>query len=144
VTGSNSTPSAASAKPERLLLCLIYEALLLAAVIMAAALPVVMLTANWHPYAARATLQAVLLTTCGVYFVWQWTRSGQTLAMKTWHLKLITQSGEPLTSARATVRYLLALAGVLACGAGFFWALVDRERIFLHDRIAGTMIINSD
>jgi len=111
---------------------------------MAAALPVVMLTANWHPYAARATLQTVLLTTCGVYFVWQWTRSGQTLAMKTWHLKLITQSGKPLTPARATVRYLLALSGVLACGAGLFWALVDRDRIFLHDRLARTMIIISD
>jgi len=144
VTGSNSTSLAAPAKLGRRLLCLTYEALLLAAVIMAAALPVVMLTAAWPLYAARATLQAVLLSACGAYFVWQWTRTGQTLAMKTWRLKLITQFGEPLTPARATARYLLALAGTLACGAGFLWALADRERRFLHDRLAGTRIVNSD
>lgn len=147
MTGNRAPPPLVPlipAKLGRLLLCLIYETLLLAAVIMAATLPVVMLTTAWQPYTSRATLQAVLLATCGAYFVSQWTRTGQTLAMKTWRLKLMTQSGEPLTPMRATARYLLALAGTLACGAGFLWVVADRERKFLHDRLAGTRIVDSD
>ena len=132
------------AKPGRRLICLIYGALLIVAVVIAAAIPVVMLTAGLSAVVARTALQAFLIVICGVYFVWQWTRTGQTLAMKTWRLKLVTQSGEPLTPARAAARYLLALAGIFAGGAGFLWALVDRERKFLHDRIAGTTIVNNE
>ena len=130
----------APAKLGRRFLSLIYESLLLAALIMAAALPIVMLTSAWPHVLARVLLQAVLIAVCCFYFVWQWTRSGQTLAMKTWRLKLVTQQGGLLTPARAIVRYVLALAGTLFFGIGFLWALVDRQNLFLHDRLGGTLI----
>lgn len=125
------------------LLSLVYESLLLAAVISATALPIVMLTSSWHPGVSRTVLQTAMVVVCGVYFVWQWTRSGQTLAMKTWRLQLVSHDGKLLTPVHASLRYLLALAGTLACGAGFLWALVDRDRSFLHDRLAGTLIIRT-
>ena len=140
---AQSQSTAAPAKLRRRLLSLIYESVLLAALIMAAALPVVILTAGWRPIIARTALQAFLIAICGFYFVWQWTRAGQTLAMKTWRLKLVTNSGGALAPARACIRYLLALAGTLLCGFGFLWALADREQKFLHDRLAGTTIIDT-
>lgn len=42
------------------------------------------------------------------------------------------------------VRYRFALAGALLLGAGFLWALIDREGLFLHDRLAGTKIIKEE
>lgn len=125
------------------LLSLVYESLLLTAVISATALPIVMLTSSWHPSVSRAVLQIAMVVVCGVYFVWQWTRTGQTLAMKTWRLRLVSRDGKLLSPAHASLRYLLALAGTLTFGAGFLWALVDRDRAFLHDRLTGTLIIRT-
>jgi uncharacterized RDD family membrane protein YckC len=45
--------------------------------------------------------------------------------------------------ARAVHRYVLAVLGLVALGLGFAWALVDRDRQFLHDRLAGTAIVDA-
>lgn len=127
---------------KRRFLSLIYEALLLVAVLLAGALPIVVITQGWQPAIARLTLQLGLLLLCGFYFVWQWVRMGQTLPMKTWQLRLIAADGARISAQRAVTRYLAACAGTLLAGIGFWWALVDRERCFLHDRLAGTRIVN--
>jgi uncharacterized RDD family membrane protein YckC len=139
---SNANTGGASLK--RRLLSLIYESLILAALLLAGALPVVMLTRTWDHALARAFLQIWLLFLCGLYYVWQWVHVGQTLPMKTWRLRLVARDGSTVTVARATLRYALALAGTLMFGSGFLWALLDRKRHFLHDRLAGTRIITTD
>jgi uncharacterized RDD family membrane protein YckC len=60
--------------------------------------------------------------------------------MKTWHIRLERLDGSPVNPARAIHRYVLALLGTAALGLGFLWALVDRDRQFLHDRLSGTRI----
>ncbi len=136
--------AAANASLRRRLLSLIYEALILAALLLAGALPVVMLTRTWDPTAARITLQVWLLLLCALYYVWQWVRKGQTLPMKTWRLRLVAADGKPVTPARAVCRYALALFSTALCGLGFVWALMDRDRQFLHDRLAGTRIVTTE
>jgi uncharacterized RDD family membrane protein YckC len=124
-------------------LALVYEALLLGAVLALASLLFAVLAHGADRVVSRPLLQLYLVALAGLYFVWQWTRGGQTLAMKTWRIRLLTREGQPLGPRRALVRYLLALAGTLLLGAGFLWALFDRERQFLHDRLAGTRIVNA-
>ncbi len=124
-------------------LSLVYEALLVTAVVLAGSLPFVVLAHAASPVSARPLFQLYLAVLTGVYFTWQWRRGG-TLAMKTWRLKLVTRAGASLTWAHAVKRYLYALAGMLALGAGFLWALLDREGLFLHDRLAGTKIIRKE
>jgi len=119
---------------------LFYEALLLAAVLWLAALAFALLESELSVPHVRPAYQAYLTLVSGVYFVVQWTRGGQTLAMKTWRLKLERRDGGALTFAQAATRYLVALAGLALFGFGFLWALFDRERLFLHDRIARTRI----
>ncbi|PWT72173.1 MAG: RDD family protein [Proteobacteria bacterium] len=89
----------------------------------------------------RPLLQIWLLSILGVYFVYCWRTSGQTLAMKTWQIRVARADGLPLSTSIATARYLLGLWSLLLCGAGFVWALVDRERQFLHDRLVGTRLV---
>jgi uncharacterized RDD family membrane protein YckC len=125
-------------------LSMVYEALLLVAVLIAGALPFLLLTREADPSLARLLLQLYLLALCGAYFIWQWLRGGQTLPMKTWRIRLVTRDGAPLTLRRAVCRYLLALAGLALLGAGFLWAFIDRDRQFLHDRLAGTRIVNDE
>ena len=76
-----------------------------------------------------------------VYFVWFWLNGGQTLPMKTWKLRLAGADGRPPRPLQALLRYLAAWPSILLGCIGLFWALVDKDRQFLHDRIAGTCIV---
>ena len=87
--------------------------------------------AGWR----RHLLQAFLLAVFAAYFLWCWLRGGQTLAMRAWRLRLVQVSPR-----RALLRFLLALL-LVPTGLSILWALVDRERQFLHDRIAGTRLV---
>ena len=114
----------------------------------------------------RHLLQAFLFVILGVYFVWFWAR-GQTLAMKTWRIRVVDRAGRPLTQWRALLRYGLSwlwflppLAGIWLAparlGAGeevlvqlgwiALWALSSRlhpERQFWHDAMAGTRLVDA-
>ena len=126
-------------------LALVYEALLLAALLLAGSLPFVMLTHDeMGPGLARPLFQLYLVALTGVYFIEQWRRGGRTLPMRTWRLRLVTQDGASLGWKHALKRFLIALPGTLLLGSGFLWALVDREGLFLHDRLAGTKIVKDE
>lgn len=77
----------------------------------------------------------------GIYFIWYWHHGGQTLAMQTWRLKLVGADGNPAGLGRLCLRYFLSWPSLLFYGAGLLWAVLDRERQFLHDRLAGTRIV---
>lgn len=77
----------------------------------------------------------------GAYFVWYWHHGGQTLAMQTWKIRLTTPSGAEPSLARLALRYVLAWPSLVYLGAGLFWAIFDRDRQFLHDRLAGTRLV---
>ena len=75
------------------------------------------------------------------YFLWCWTHGGQTLAMKTWRIRVLQANGAPLSLAAALRRYILAAAGISFGGATLWWAWFDREGQFMHDRLAGTRLV---
>jgi uncharacterized RDD family membrane protein YckC len=122
---------------------MLYDALLLLGVVFVATflflLPAQGLDETWR----RPLLQVFVLCICGVYFVWLWRHGGQTLPMKTWHLRLVAADGGPIALRTALTRYVLACLLIAAGGIGIFWALLDRDRQFLWDRIAGTRIVRT-
>ena len=84
--------------------------------------------------------QAFIFIVFAVYFGWSWSQGRRTLPQKTWGLRVLMQNGQPLTQSRAVLRYTLAWVS-LGCGLlGFFYALVDKDKAFLHDRLLGTRI----
>jgi uncharacterized RDD family membrane protein YckC len=121
----------------------LYDLLLLTALLLVATFPFLAVfgdsTHGWR----RHLLQLYVLVVAGMYFVGFWTHGGQTLAMKTWRIRVVRADGGTLTRARAVHRFLLSLLSFFALGLGFLWALVDRDRQFLHDRLAGTAIADA-
>lgn len=77
----------------------------------------------------------------GIYFIWCWRHGGQTLAMQTWRLKIVGIDGHPPRLNPLILRYVLSWPSLLFYGAGLLWAIVDRDRQFLHERLSGTRII---
>jgi uncharacterized RDD family membrane protein YckC len=89
----------------------------------------------------RHLLQLFVLAVFAAYFLWCWLRGGQTLAMKTWRIRLVAREGHRrLAPGAALLRFVAALL-LVPTTVGILWALVDRDRQFLHDRLAGTLLI---
>jgi len=92
----------------------------------------------------RYWLQFFLWLATGAYFVWCWVKTGQTLACKTWKIKLVNQTSTQLSTKQAMLRYTLASASMLVLGLGFMWAFVDKQGLFLHDRLLKMRFVNVD
>ena len=84
--------------------------------------------------ALRHELQLFILVVFAGYFLWCWLRGGQTLAMKAWHIRLVG-----VTPRKALLRLIVA---ALLFPVSIVWALFDRERQFLHDRLTGTRLVD--
>ncbi len=145
--------------------CFVYEGVLLFGVLMAAGLLYATLTEQRNAMVGRHGLQAFLFVVLGSYFSWFWTRGGQTLAMKTWRIRLVRADGAPLSMPRAWLRYLLCwlwfapallwlwLQGAsslapdlatLAAGVLIYAALARMlpGRQFWHDVVCGTRLVD--
>ena len=76
----------------------------------------------------------------GLYASGSWRRGGQTLGMRPWRLTVVMADGSRPTRRAAWLRYSVGTLSLLAAGLGFWWALVDRDRLAWHDRASGTRL----
>ncbi len=124
---------------------MLYESLLLVGVIAVLVLmPHIIYAMNVGQAAAPWLLQLHLIVVLGAYFVWFWHHGGQTLAMKTWKIRLVDVQGRTVSTGRALLRYVFCWPSLFLFGAGLLWALFDSERQFLHDRLSGTRLTRAD
>ena len=129
--------SAATPALWRRLASMVYEAILLFAVAFFAAWVFFFASGGRDATAGgmRHVLQLFIGLFFAAYFLWSWLRGGQTLAMKAWRIRLID-----VTPASALLRLILA-AILLPTGISLIWALFDRDRQFLHDRLARSRLV---
>lgn len=149
----------------RRLASFVYEGVLLFGIVMVVGLVYGGLTQQRHAMVGHHGLQATLFVVIGLYFVAFWTRGGQTVAMKTWRIRLLSRDGSPVTPSRAVLRYLLswlwflpalitmdvasthsaaAIAlGMLVGVAGYAASsLLTPGRQFWHDLLSGTRLVS--
>lgn len=150
----------------RRLACFVYEGVLLFGVVAAAGLAYALATDQRHAMVGTLGLRAWLFVVIGAYFVWFWSRYGQTLAMRTWHIRVVARAGAPLNLGRALARYLLSwiwflpalitlkltgltsagpVAAIVAAGVLGFAALtwLHPSRQYWHDIVCGTRLIDT-
>ncbi|NHZ63455.1 RDD family protein [Massilia genomosp. 1] len=161
----NSKTPVATPTLKRRLICMVYELFLLTAVVMLGLLIFLLITQKMSQGVIEHGRTVVLFLVPGAYFIYSWTGSGHTLAMKTWRIKLVKVGHATVPLKAAVVRYLLgwgwvlpalvicwrfhltgksqvasALAiNIVAWGMTVF---LDKDRQFLHDRLAGTRLIS--
>ena len=120
----------------------LYDALLTLGVVIALfVVPHMLVGQYFHVTAPGPVLLVHLLIVIAAYYLWHWRNGGQTLAMRTWKIQLVSADGAAPSTVQLLLRFLLAWPSILYVGAGLIWALFDRDRQFLHDRLAGTRII---
>lgn len=167
-----ASPTLFAPSIRRRLACWLYEGVLLFGVLFAVQGVAALLDGAIHPYLdagfslSQGTGQhVVLFLVLGYYFTWQWTRTGQTLPMRTWHVRVVNPDGSALTWPRAVVRYVfcwiwflpplaavqnIQLSGtevsIIVLGWVAVWAVLARFRRdtqFWHDVWAGTRLISA-
>lgn len=124
----------------RRLACNLYESLLLIAVLFVASFPLAVLAARLPPNVSVPLQQIYLLLVAGVYFTVFW-RKGQTLAMKTWRIRLTNLTGDTPSKAQVWLRYFLACLNLALLGIGWWASLLREDHQFLQDRFAGTRLV---
>lgn len=146
----------------RRMACWLYEGMLMFGVVFIAGYLFGTLSQTRNAMDNRHALQAFLFVIFGIYFTWFWAK-GQTLAQKTWHIRVVDKAGQTITQTRALLRYALSwvwfippLAAyslgvsavevlVLTFGWVAIWAILSRfhpERQFWHDALAGTRLVH--
>jgi uncharacterized RDD family membrane protein YckC len=122
---------------------ILYDALLVLALLFLATIPYIALRKG-EPVEAAGNLpyQIVLGTVIFVFFVGFWMRSGRTLGMQSWGLQLETADGQVPTLAQASIRFFAAIISWLAVGLGFLWQLWDKDSLTWHDRLSGTRLMH--
>lgn len=167
MTVADESPSAAglaTAGLARRMAAFVYEGVLLFGVVFVAGYLYAAVTQQRHALQGQTGLQVFVFLVLAVYFVTFWSRGGQTVAMRAWHVRLVTASGAAVTPLRALARYLLAwlwfapaliaahAAGLRSAAPVFtlifvgvvafaLLAFLHPQRQFLHDVVCGTRLV---
>jgi uncharacterized RDD family membrane protein YckC len=148
----------------RRMACFVYEGVLLFGVVTITGLVWSVITDQRHALSGQHGLQAAVFIVLGLYFVGFWSTRGQTLPMQTWHIRLLTKDGQPVSRLRALGRYMAAwlwfmpallglwlgglpsagVASAAILGSMGVYAAMSRlhpTRQFWHDALCGTRLV---
>ena len=118
-----------------------YDSLLLTAVLFLATFAVISFTDGNAVESNNIFYKLFLLLLSYLYFVWHWMKGGQTLGMRSWHVRVIDDAGQCPDLKQASLRFIAAFLSWALVGLGYVWSLFDKEKRALHDRISKTRLI---
>lgn len=120
---------------------MLYDSLLVIALLMLATIPFVAVRGGDIVEPNDNLLyQVCMMLVIFAFYTFFWSYGGQTLGMRAWRLRLETKDGGIPTFPVAALRFVVAVVSLLAAGLGFLWQLWDKEDLTWHDRASGTRL----
>jgi len=129
----------------RHLLAMVYDALLVIALVfvvyaLALGVQVALLGSGNNVLSPLLGRLLFAVSVTGFYCAF-WLRSGQTLGMQTWRIRLVSSDGKPLRFSQALLRCAGAAVSILFLGLGYWWRLLDRKQRYWHDYLSGSHLV---
>jgi len=121
------------------LAAMVYDSLLIFAVLFSASAAALLFN-NGEAIEANLWFKLYLLFTLFTYYAWFWQKSGQTLGMRVWKIRLVSDSGGNPGWAVCYLRLVCALLSLLCLGLGYWWRLFTPYT--WHDHLSHTRVIN--
>lgn len=122
----------------------VYDGLILLGLIMVAAalaLPVNYVITGDAANGSHPLFRLYLVTVVALYFGYFWKKSGQTVGMKAWGIKLVNLREAPLTWRQLAMRLLVAIPAYLLAGIGIVWQYIDHHGLNWQDRASETRLV---
>lgn len=84
----------------------------------------------------------LILVGYAAYQIYFWGSSGQTIAMRLFHLKVVdATTGAPIGMTRAVLRWLMTIVNSWACYVGWIWVAFDARKQGWHDKVATSVVL---
>lgn len=155
---TENTEDLCHAGPLRRLASMLYDGMLLFAVLAAATLIVSLpsllqgsgpqetinneqVVHELNPLMTGVAFQLYLLVVAVTFFCACWRKNGQTLGMQAWRLQLQSQTGERISIGQCLLRLAGACISITCLGAGYWWIWIDKNRMSWHDRWSNTRVV---
>lgn len=119
---------------------IVYDTLLVIALMFLATLPFVAVRGGEPVEPGNVAYRLTMLLVAYLFFVGFWSVYGRTLGLQSWRLRIETTEGRKPTVWQSSVRFFAAILSWLPAGLGFWWQLRDPERLAWHDRLSGTRL----
>lgn len=133
-------PFAENASLGRRLGAMLYDGLLVLALLFLATLPFVAVRQGEPVEAGDPLYRLVMFLVAWLFYAIFWSRYGRTLGLQSWRLRIETPEGRKPTFAAASLRFLAAIVSWLPLGLGIWWQLWDRDKLTWHDRWSKTRL----
>jgi uncharacterized RDD family membrane protein YckC len=118
-----------------------YDCLLLTSIIFVATFILLPIIGDGEIESGNIYYETFLIFLAYIYFCWHWIKGRQTLGMRSWKIFVVNENSAALNWKQASVRYFAALFSLLLLGLGFVWALFDKDKLTLHDRLSKTKLV---
>ena len=131
-----------------------YDSMLLVGVLAAAALiPSIVLTPDQvshktgevinelDPLLSGLGFQVYLLAIICIFFTAFWSKSGQTLGMQAWKIRIENADGSKPSIRQCLIRVVVAIPSLACLGFGYWWQWIDKEGLNWQDRASKTRVV---
>ncbi len=86
-------------------------------------------------------LTSLLFIVLYFFFAYFWTKSGQTLGMQVWRIRIQTEDGYSIRWSQALLRFMMAWLSAGCFGVGYLWMLWDKDGKTWQDRFSMTEVV---
>jgi uncharacterized RDD family membrane protein YckC len=137
-----STTSYANCPPASLIkqfAAMIYDSLLIFAVLFFAS-AIALIFNHGEAILSSPLFSFYLLFMLFTFYAWFWNKSGQTLGMRVWKIRIVSEFGGNPSWGISYLRLVFALLSLICFGLGYFWRLF--KPYTWHDKLSQTSIID--
>lgn len=121
------------------LAAMVYDSMLIFAVLFAAS-AIALLFNRGEAIENSPLFSAYLLLTLFSFYAWFWHKSGQTLGMRAWKIRIVYEFGGNPSWGVCYLRLCFALLSLSCLGLGYLWRLFTPYT--WHDRLSQTRIVD--
>lgn len=120
---------------------IVYDSILLCSVFFFATFILISSLGHGEIESGNYIYNVFLIFIAYLYYCWHWINGRQTLGMRSWGISIISESNTSLNWKQASLRYFASLLSLALFGLGFLWALFDKKKLALHDRLSKTKLV---
>ena len=83
----------------------------------------------------------IMLGSSSGFYIWFWMKSGQTLGMIAWRIKVESLDGGLIGASQGITRFACAWPAFFLLGLGYLWMYLDGEGDTVHDKLSRSKVV---